>query len=104
MHITAARNIPNVWLYSQAVRPVLNPKHPLLQAQQYDIAGHFPLPLGLQTTFRNKLSEYVFFFNSVRRLQPEQQLRPNTEFLENDKIVFHLAAMSQCEQGGKGHI
>jgi hypothetical protein len=25
-------------------------------------------------------------------------------FLENDDIVFNLAAMSQCEQGGEGHI
>ncbi len=25
-------------------------------------------------------------------------------FLENDEIVFHLEAMSQCEQGGEGHI
>ncbi len=25
-------------------------------------------------------------------------------FLENDEIVFYLAAMTQCEQGGEGHI
>ncbi len=25
-------------------------------------------------------------------------------FLENDEIVFHLMAMTQCEQGGEGHI
>ncbi len=25
-------------------------------------------------------------------------------FLENDEIVFHLAAMSQFEQGGEDHI
>jgi hypothetical protein len=25
-------------------------------------------------------------------------------FLENNEIVFHLAAMTQCEQGGEGHI
>ncbi len=25
-------------------------------------------------------------------------------FWENDEIVFHLAAMTQCEQGGEGHI
>ncbi len=30
--------------------------------------------------------------------------RPRTQFCENDEIVFHLAAMSQCEQGGEGHI
>jgi hypothetical protein len=24
-------------------------------------------------------------------------------FVENDEIVFHLAAMSQCEQGSEGH-
>jgi hypothetical protein len=30
--------------------------------------------------------------------------RPSTQFLENDEIVFHLAAMSQCEQEGEGHI
>jgi hypothetical protein len=29
---------------------------------------------------------------------------PSTKFLENDEIVFHLAVMSQCEQGGEGHI
>jgi hypothetical protein len=23
--------------------------------------------------------------------------------LENDEIVFHLVAMTQCEQGGEGH-
>jgi hypothetical protein len=28
----------------------------------------------------------------------------STQFLENDEIVFYLAAMSQCEQGGEGHI
>ncbi len=25
-------------------------------------------------------------------------------FLEDDEIVFHLAAITQCEQGGGGHI
>ncbi len=25
-------------------------------------------------------------------------------FLENDEIEFHLAVMSQFEQGGEGHI
>ncbi len=25
---------------------------------------------------------------------------PSTQFLENDEIVFHLAAMSPCESGG----
>jgi hypothetical protein len=29
---------------------------------------------------------------------------PSIHFLENDEIVFHLAAMSQCKQGGEGHI
>ncbi len=28
----------------------------------------------------------------------------STQFSENDEIVFHLAVMSQCEQGGEGHI
>ncbi len=28
----------------------------------------------------------------------------STQFLENDEIIFHLAAMSQCEQEGEGHI
>jgi hypothetical protein len=28
----------------------------------------------------------------------------STQFLENDEVAFHLAAMSQCEQGGEGHI
>ncbi len=28
----------------------------------------------------------------------------STQFLVNDEIVFHLTAMSQCEQGGEGHI
>ncbi len=25
-------------------------------------------------------------------------------FFENNEIVFYLAAMTQCEQGGEGHI
>jgi hypothetical protein len=29
---------------------------------------------------------------------------PATSFLEKDEIVFHLAAMSQCAEGGEGHI
>ncbi len=41
----------------------------------------------------NKLSE------SVRCLSPSSNgKRPSTQFLENDEIVFHLAAVSQCEQ------
>jgi hypothetical protein len=28
----------------------------------------------------------------------------STQFLEKDEIVFHLAAMSQSEQGGEGPI
>jgi hypothetical protein len=27
-----------------------------------------------------------------------------TSFLEKDEMVFHLAAISQCEEGGEGHI
>jgi hypothetical protein len=30
--------------------------------------------------------------------------RPSVKFLEYDEIVFHLAATSQCEQGGEGYI
>ncbi len=30
--------------------------------------------------------------------------RPSTQFWENNEIVFHLVAMSQCEQGGEGRI
>ncbi len=29
---------------------------------------------------------------------------PSIAFSEYDEIIFHLAAMSQSEQGGKGHI
>ncbi len=29
---------------------------------------------------------------------------PIIQFLKNDEIVFHLAAMNQCEKGGEGHI
>jgi hypothetical protein len=30
--------------------------------------------------------------------------RLSTSFLEKNEIVFHLAAISQCEGGGEGHI
>jgi hypothetical protein len=29
--------------------------------------------------------------------------RPATSFLEKDEVIFHLAAISKCEGGGKGH-
>jgi hypothetical protein len=49
----------------------------------------------------NKLSEYVLQ-NLYLVCSPNGNgKRPSTEFLENDEIVLHLAAMSQCEQGGE---
>jgi hypothetical protein len=39
---------------------------------------------------------------SVARMAMESVRQHN--FLENDEIVFHLAGMTQCEQGGEGHI
>ncbi len=48
---------------------------------------------------RNKLSESDFK-NSVHG----NGKRLSTQFLENDEIFFHLAVMSQCEQGGEGQI
>jgi hypothetical protein len=51
------------------------------------------------------LSESVlkkFCTLSVARMATENIRVLN--FLENDEIAFHLAAMTQCEQGGEGHI
>ncbi len=48
----------------------------------------------------NKLSESVLKILYVVCSPNSYGKRPSTQFLENDEIVFHLAAMSLCEQGG----
>jgi hypothetical protein len=52
----------------------------------------------------NKLSESVLKVLNVVCSPNSNGKRPRLNFLENDDIVFHLAVMSQCEQGGEGHI
>jgi hypothetical protein len=48
----------------------------------------------------NKLSESVLKILNIICCPNGYGKRLSTQFLENDEIVFHLAAMSQCEQGG----
>jgi hypothetical protein len=52
----------------------------------------------------NKLSESVFKILFVVCSLKGNGKRLNTKFLKDDEIVFHLAAMSQCEQRSEGHI
>jgi hypothetical protein len=55
----------------------------------------------LERSFLNIfLTFYVFVVCSPR----DKRKRPSIQFSENDEIIFHLAAMSQCEQGGEGLI
>jgi hypothetical protein len=52
----------------------------------------------------NKLSESVFKILYLVCSMNGNEKRQSTQFLENDEIVFHLAVMTQCEQGGEVRI
>ncbi len=58
------------------------------------------LKICLEISFLNMFLKILYAVCSPN----SNRKRPSTQFLENDEIVFHLGAMSQCEQGGEGHI